>query len=53
MRALLTAEARRRFGVERAQALAAELETVAADLARIIEAAVPADGEPGFFLVSE
>lgn len=49
----LMAEARRRFGVERAAALAAELEELAADLARVAEAALPHDGEPGFFLLEE
>ena len=47
----LMAEARRRFGAERAAALASGLERLAADLARVAEAPLPAEGEPGFFLV--
>ena len=52
-RSALTAEARRRFGDERAEALAPDLETLAADLARVAAAPLPDDVEPGFFLVSE
>lgn len=47
----LLAEARQRFGAERAAALAPELERLAADLARVAEAPLPPDGEPGFFLL--
>lgn len=52
-RADLVAEARRRFGSERAGVLARELEALAADLARVAGAAVPAEDEPGFFLLEE
>ena len=51
--AALLAEARRRFGEVRAEALAPELTALAADLARVAEAPLPADGEPGFFLLGE
>jgi hypothetical protein len=44
-------EARRRYGPERAEALTPELTALAADLARVAEAALPGDGEPGFFLL--
>jgi hypothetical protein len=44
-------EARRRFGPERAEALAPELAALAADLARVTEAPLPGEGEPGFFLL--
>lgn len=47
----LLAEARRRFGESRAEALRSELEALAADLARVAEAPLPAEGEPGFFLL--
>ncbi len=49
----LSAEARRRFGPARAEALAPELRALAADLARVAAAPVPADGEPGFFLLED
>ncbi|MBI2466850.1 MAG: hypothetical protein HYV62_03380 [Candidatus Rokubacteria bacterium] len=51
LRVELEAEARRRFGAERATALAPEIEQTAADLARVAEAPLPPDGEPGFFLL--
>ena len=51
IRAALGEEARRRFGTERAEALAPELEALAADLARVAEAPLPAETEPGFFLL--
>jgi hypothetical protein len=44
-------EARRRFGPERAEALTPELTALAADLARVAEAPLPGEGEPGFFLL--
>ncbi len=53
LRVELLAEARRRFGAERADALAPELEQTAADLARVTEAPLPPEGEPGFFLLEE
>ena len=43
--------ARRRFGPERAEALTPELTALAADLARVAEAPLPGEGEPGFFLL--
>ncbi len=53
IRAALLAEARRRFGDARAQALTPELMALGADLARVAQAPLPADGEPGFFLLEE
>jgi hypothetical protein len=53
LRAGLEAEARRRFGPARAEALAPELEALAADLAAVAAAPLPDDAEPGFFLLSE
>ena len=50
MRAVLTAEVTRRFGAERAAALARDIEALAADLARVAAAELPEDTEPGFFL---
>lgn len=47
----LEAEARRRFGPERAEALAADLAAMAADLARVAAAPLPPDEEPGFYLI--
>jgi hypothetical protein len=49
----LLAEARRRFGEARAEALRPELEALAADLARVAAAPLPAETEPGFFLLDE
>jgi len=51
MRTRLAAEAARRFGAERARALAADIEALAADLARVAAAAVPDEAEPGFYLL--
>jgi hypothetical protein len=47
---LLTAEATRRFGAERAAALGRDIEGLAADLAAVVNAEVPAETEPAFFL---
>ena len=52
-RSELLAEARRRFGEARAEALRPELEALAADLARVAGAPLPAETEPGFFLLDE
>ena len=52
-RMVLLDEARRRFGVARAEALAPELTALAADLARVAEAPLAADEEPGLFLLEE
>ena len=52
-RAELLAEARRRFGDARVEALTPELEALAADLARVADAPLSADGEPGFYLLTE
>jgi len=49
----LLAEARRRFGEARAEALRPELEALAADLARVAAAPLTAETEPGFFLLDE
>jgi hypothetical protein len=49
----LVAEARRQFGEARAEALRPELEALAADLARVAAAPLPADTEPGFFLLDD
>ncbi len=49
----LLAEARRRFGEARAEALRPELEALAADLARVAAAPLPMDTEPGFFLLDD
>lgn len=46
----LMAEARRRFGAERAEALTRDLDELAADLARVAEAPLPPESEPAFFL---
>jgi hypothetical protein len=51
MRAGLVAEATRRFGAARAATLAAEIDALAVDLARVAAAAVPDGAEPGFFLL--
>jgi hypothetical protein len=53
MRALLTAEVTRRFGPDRAAALARDIEALAADLAQVAAAELPDETEPGFFLVEE
>jgi hypothetical protein len=53
LRAALGDEARRRFGPQRAEALAAELDALAADLARVAETPLPAETEPGFLLLEE
>jgi hypothetical protein len=53
LRAALGEEARRRFGAARAEALAAELDALAGDLGRVAEASLPAETEPGFFLLEE
>jgi hypothetical protein len=50
MRVSLTAEATRRFGAERAAALARDIETLAADLAEVAAAEIPDETEPAFFL---
>jgi hypothetical protein len=49
----LLADARRRFGEARAEALRPELEALAADLARVAAAPLPAEMEPGFFLLDD
>jgi len=49
----LMAEAVRRFGLARAEALRPELEALADDLARVAEVPLPDETEPGFFLVDE
>jgi hypothetical protein len=49
---MLTAEATRRFGAERAAALAREIEALARELARVAAAEVPEGTEPGFFLLA-
>ena len=51
--AVLAVEARRRFGGPRAEALAADLEALATDLARVAEATVPSGSEPAFFLLRD
>jgi len=53
MRLMLTAEATRRFGAERAATLARDIEALARDLARVAAAEVPEGTEPGFFLVAD
>jgi hypothetical protein len=50
MRLMLTAEATRRFGAERAAALARDLDALARELARVAAADVPDGAEPAFFL---
>jgi hypothetical protein len=50
MRLMLTAEATRRFGAERAAALARDLDALARELARVAAADVPDSAEPAFFL---
>jgi len=51
LRAFLTAETTRRFGAERAAALARDIDALAADLARVAAADVRDETEPGFFLL--
>ncbi len=51
MRLLLTAEVTRRFGPGRASALGREIEALASDLAEVAAAELPAETEPGFFLL--
>ena len=53
MRAFLTAEATRRFGAERAAALARDIDALAADLAQVAAAELPDETEPAFFLREE
>jgi hypothetical protein len=53
MRLMLTAEATRRFGAERAAALARDIEALARELARVAAAEVPESTEPGFFLSAD
>jgi hypothetical protein len=49
----LVATARVRFGASRAEALRPELEALAAEVARVAEAELPDDGEPGFQLLGD
>ena len=51
MRLLLTAEATRRFGPERAAVLGRDIDALAADLAEVAAAELPDETEPGFFLL--
>jgi hypothetical protein len=51
--AALTAEARRRFGPDRATALASDLDALARDLARVALTPVPPEVEPGLAPGSE
>jgi len=53
MRAFLAAEATRRFGAERAGALARDIAALAADLALVAAAELPEETEPAFFLREE
>jgi hypothetical protein len=53
MHAALVAEARRRFGDQRAAALADAIAALAADLARVLAAPLPREVEPGFYLREE
>ncbi len=53
LRSDLMTEARRLFGAERAAALDTELTALAGDLARVAEAPLPDETEPGFFLLDE
>jgi hypothetical protein len=48
--AALIAEARRRFGDQRAAALAAAIAALAPDLARVLATPLPREVEPGFYL---
>jgi hypothetical protein len=49
----LLAMARLRFGEHRAEALRPDLEALAAHVARVAEAPLPADGEPGFLMLED
>ena len=51
MRLLLTAEVTRRFGPDRAAALGRDIDALAADLAEVAAAELPAETEPAFFLL--
>lgn len=51
IRSALRADVRRRFGDERAAALAADIEAVATDLARVAATPLSPEIEPGFFLL--
>jgi len=53
MRALLTTEATRRFGADRAAMLARDIDALAADLTEVAAADVPEETEPAFFLRTE
>jgi hypothetical protein len=53
VRAALLAEARRRFGPARAEALAAELGGLAEDVVRVNEFQLGPGDEPGFYLRDE
>jgi hypothetical protein len=50
MRELLTAEATRRFGAERAAELGRDIDALAADLAQVVTAELPEETEPAFLL---
>jgi hypothetical protein len=50
VRKLLTAEATRRFGAERAAELGRDIDALAADLAQVVTAELPEETEPAFFL---
>ena len=51
IRVALRADVGRRFGDERAAALAADIEAVATDLARVAATPLSPETEPGFFLI--
>jgi hypothetical protein len=51
MRLFLTAEVTRRFGPDRAAALGRDIEALAGDLAEVAASELPAEIEPGFFLL--
>jgi len=51
IRSALRADVRQRFGDERAAALAADIEAVATDLARVAATPLSPEIEPGFFLL--
>jgi len=51
IRSALRADVRQRLGDERAAALAADIEAVAADLARVAATPLSPEIEPGFFLL--
>ena len=53
MRAFLAAEVTRRFGAERAAALARDIDALAVDLAAVAGADLGDEVEPGFFLLEE